>query len=98
MTQIFLGLAGFALFLLADFAALKKIPAVKPITWIIGTGFLVYSVWIIIDTASRFTFNSLLTGAGWVLIILSVLVLVYTLFINLPLETYIQTGTENELV
>ncbi len=99
MTQIFLGLAGFALFLLADFAALKRIPVVKPIAWIIGTGVLIYSICKIIGTAPRFTFNPLLASAGWVLIILSGAVLVYALFINIPLrKTYIQTGIGKELV
>jgi protein-S-isoprenylcysteine O-methyltransferase Ste14 len=99
LTQIILGLVSFVLFLLADFAALKRTPVVKPIAWITGTGILIYSVWIIIDTVPRFAFNSLLTSFGWVLGVLSGAVLIYALFINIPLRmTYIQTGTGKELV
>ena len=99
MTYILVGLAGFSLIHLADFAALKKIPATKPIAWICGIAALIYSIVNIVASASPLSFTPWLTGPGWVLLIGSLVILVYALFVNLPFKnTYVDTGVGVDLV
>ena len=99
MNTILIGLAGFFIIHLCDLAAIKNIPAVKPISWILGSGLLIRSLFMISLLPVRFSLPIWATWLGWIMLIGSTFLLVYSLFINLPFhKTYIATGVGEKLI
>lgn len=98
MHYILIGLAGFIFIILADFTACKKIPLVKPLAWAIGIFLLVYGAACIISNADRLQWDAWLAIPGAVLLLLSLLCLFYTLFINLPFRGVYVAVSSQKLV
>ena len=96
--HILIGLFGFIFIALADIAACKKIPLVKPLAWVIGIFLLVYAAASIISNADRLQWGVWLAIPGVALLFLSLLGLIYTLFINLPFREVYVEGTSQKLV
>lgn len=99
MFYIALGCLGFLTIHLFDIVSLKKWPAVKSITWILGTGLLVYAlVWLSLQS-DRLTLPVWSTWLGWSLLLASFPILVYALFVNLPFhKTYVAAGVGDRLI
>jgi len=99
MLYIFIGVLGFLLLHVFDIVSLKRIPGAKPCTWIVGSGLLVYSLtmlWLKADTLPLPIWS---TWLGWGLLSISLSLLIYSLFINLPFrKTYITTGVGDKLI
>ena len=99
MIYIAIGILGFLVLHLCDIVALKRIPVVKPLIWILGSGLLVYSGIIMWLKSDRLLFPEWSTWLGWGLLLVSAFLLFYSLFINLPFrKTYVATGVGDELV
>lgn len=99
MTYIALGILGFLIIHLLDFVSLKRIPLAKPLTWGAGSGLLGYGVVMASLTGDRLPLPAWSIWLGWLLLIISILLLIHSLFINLPFrKTYITTGVGKRLV
>ena len=99
MFYIALGCFGFLTIHLFDIVSMKKWPAVKFITWILGTGLLVYAlVWLSLHS-DRLTLPVWSTWLGWSLFLTSLPILIYALFVNLPFhKTYVAAGVGDRLI
>lgn len=97
--MIALGLLGFIVIHLGDIAALKRVPRAKPATWAIGVGLLVYATVMMSLSQAQLPLPVWSAYLGWPLLIISLFLLVYSLFINLPFrKTYVSTGVSHKLV
>jgi len=84
---------------LFDIVSLKRVPGAKPLTWTLGSGLLVYSLIMVCLRSDRLLLPPWLTWLGWALLPASFLLLVYSLFINLPFrKTYVATGIGDKLI
>ena len=99
MIYIAIGCLGFLVIHLFDIVSLKRIPGAKPCTWIMGNGLLIYSVIIICLAPDKLLLPLWSAWLGWGLLAISLFLLIYSLFINLPFrKTYINTGVGDKLV
>jgi len=99
MIYIVLGILGFLVIHLFDIVSLKKIPVAKPVTWILGSGLLAYSVIMVCFTPDKLPLPIWSTWLGWALLSISFFLLIYSLFINLPFrKTYVATGVGDKLI
>ena len=99
MIYIAFGIIGFLILHFFDIACLKRIPRVKLVTWILGSGLLIYSVIMMSLAPSKLPLPVWSTWLGWGLLPLAAFLIIYSLLINLPFrKTYITTGVGDELV
>jgi len=99
MIYIALGSLGLLIIYLFDIVSLKRIPGAKPVTWIAGSGLLAYSVIMVCLAPDKLPLPSWSIWLGWALLLVSLSVLIYSLFINLPFrKTYVATGAGDKLV
>lgn len=99
MVYIAIGCIGFFVIHLFDIISLKRVPRVKPFIWILGSGLLVYALGMICFQGNKLPLSGWSTWLGWILLVVSSSLLIYSLFINLPFrKTYIATGVGDELV
>ena len=99
MTFITIGCLGFLVIHLFDVVSLKKVPAFKPLVWLAGTGMVVYAVIMLMMEPAKLSLPLWLTVIGWVMVVASLGLLVYSLFIDLPFKkTYLASGVGDELV
>ncbi len=99
MAYIALGTLGFLVIHLFDFASLKRTPLLKPVIWVSGSSLLAYAVLMVCLSPDRLSLPLWLSWLGWLLLLVSLWLLIYPLFINLPLvNTYIKRGIGNRLV
>jgi protein-S-isoprenylcysteine O-methyltransferase Ste14 len=99
MVYIAIGSLGFLVIHLFDIFCLKRVPAAKPATWLVGGGLLIYSLIMISLAPSKLPLPAWSTGIGWGLLLISTSLLVHSLFINLPFrKTYIATVVGDKLV
>lgn len=99
MVYISLGTLGFLIVHLFDLISLKRIPLAKPATWALGSGLLVYSVVMASLQSDRLPLPTWSTWLGWLLLSVSLLILGYSLFGNLPFrKTYLATGVPDKLI
>ena len=99
MIYVAVGCLGFLLIHLFDIVSLKRLPWAKPFTWILGSGLLVYALAIVCLRSDKLPLPTWSTWLGWVLLTISLLLLIYSLFVNLPFrKTYIATGVGDKLI
>ena len=99
MIYIAIGVLGFLVIHTFDFVALKKVPVLKPVVWLTGSGLLAYAMVMVCLAPEKLALPTWGTWLGWVLLIISLLLLLYSLFINLPLrKTYLASGIGDKLV
>ncbi len=99
MIYIALGTLGFLILHVLDIVSLKRIRGVKPFTWISGSGLLIYSVIMMSLSPDKLLLPIWATWLGWALLSISLFLLIYSLFINLPFrKTYVATGVGDELI
>ncbi len=99
MIYIVIGIFGFLILHLFDIVSLKRIPGAKPGIWILGSGLLAYSVIMMSLTPDKLPLPMWFTWLGWGLLSISLFLLTYSLFINLPFrKTYIATSVGDKLV
>ena len=100
MIYIAAGILGLIIIHIFDIVSSRKISSgVKPCVWIMGSGLLGYSIVMLCLESNILPLPLWATWLGWGLLTLSLFLLVYSLFINLPFhKTYIATGTGSKLV
>ncbi len=99
MIYIAIGVFGFLVIHLFDIVSLKRIHGAKPFIWIAGSGLLVYSVIMTCLTPDKFLIPSWSTWLGYSLLCISLFLLIYSLFINLPFrKTYVSDGVGDRLI
>ena len=99
MNNILLGSLGFVLVHLVDWAALKRLPLLKPLFEFCGTALVVFAIIATTTEGSRISLPFWTGAIGATLLVFSIMGLIYSLFINLPLHsTYIKTGNSGQLV
>jgi len=100
MIYIAVGIFGFIVIHLFDIVSLKRIPSgAKPCVWTVGSGLLVYSLIMLCLKSNTLPLPVWSTWLGWGLLTLSLFLLIYSLFINLPFrKTYIATGVGDKLI
>ena len=99
MIYVVIGCLGFLVIHLFDIVSLKRLPGAKPLVWILGSGLTTYSLVMVSLAPDRLSLPVWSTWLGWVLLVISLLLLIYSLYINLPFrKTYIATGVGDKLV
>lgn len=99
MIYITVGCLGFLVIHLFDIVSLRRLPGAKPVTWILGSGLLVYALVMVSLQSNKLPLPTWSTWLGWALLSISFLLLMYSLFINLPFrKTYIATGIGDRLI
>jgi protein-S-isoprenylcysteine O-methyltransferase Ste14 len=99
MLYIILGGAGFLTIHLFDLVALKRLPLAKPLTWGLGNALLIYATIGVCLSGNALALPVWSTWLGWGVLTVSLMLLIQTLFINLPFsKTYISTGVGDKLV
>ena len=94
-----IGALGFLVIHLFDIVSLKRISGAKPFTWILGCGLFVYALINVCLQSDKLLLPVWTTWLGWGLLSVSILLLIYSLFINLPFrKTYIATGVGDKLI
>jgi protein-S-isoprenylcysteine O-methyltransferase Ste14 len=99
MTFVVMGAIGFAIIHFCDIVALRNVPWAKPLIWLAGSGLVVYATVAISLSETKLALPDWLVIIGWPLLITSLYLLIYSLFINLPFrKTYLATGVGDRLV
>ena len=99
MIYIAIGAFGFLIIHLFDIVSLKKVPKAKPFTWILGSGLLVYALTVTCLQSDKLLLPMWSAWLGWGLLFVSLSLLVYSLFINLPFrKTYVTAGIGDKLI
>ena len=99
MIYIVLGSLGFIIIHFFDVVSLKRVAGVKLATYLLGSGLLVYSVIMICLSPDKLLLPVWATWLGWTLLSISLFLLIYSLFINLPFrKTYVAAGVGDELI
>ena len=99
MIYVVIGCLGFLVIHLFDIVSLKRLPVAKPFTWALGSSLLIYALVMACLQPHRLPLPIWSTWLGWALLIISILPLIYSLFINLPFrKTYIATGVSGRLI
>ena len=100
MIYIFVGIIGFFVIHFFDLVSIKKTPfGAKPLIWTVGFAILTFSLVKLCLESNAFTLPSWITWVGWFLLAISLMMITFALFINLPFrKTYISTGVGDELV
>ncbi len=99
MIYIALGAIGFSVIHFFDIVSLKRTPRAKPYIWILGSGLIVYALMMAYLQSDKLLLPVWSTWLGWGLLFISLSLLVYSLFINLPFrKTYITTGVGDKLI
>jgi protein-S-isoprenylcysteine O-methyltransferase Ste14 len=99
--MIFVGLGGLG-FLVGyafELTSTKGIRALKPVLWLMCVSLLGYSLIQVCLRSERFWSPGWLAGLGWGLVLVAMLVLTYSLFVEIPLRhTYLAPGPSPYLV
>ena len=99
MIYIAIGTLGFLITHVFDFVSLERIRGVKPFIWILGSGLLAYSLVMVCFAPDKLPLPIWSTWLGWGLLLISLPLLIYSLFINLPFrKTYVTTGVGDKLI
>jgi len=99
MLYIIIGAIGFTVVHIFDLVALKKVPRLKPVIWAVGSGLLIYALAMICLSPDKLVVPAWLTGVGWGVLVVSLSLLIYALFISLPFrKTYVDKGVGDRLI
>ena len=99
MIYIAIGSLGFLVIHIFDIVSLKRVPWAKPIIWTVGSILLVYALVMLSFPPNKLPLPTWSTLLGWILLSISFILLIYSLFINLPFRrTYLATGVSDKLI
>lgn len=99
MIYIVLGSLGFLIAHTFDIVSIKRIPGMKPLTWLAGNGLVVFSIIMLCLSPDKLSLPLWSTWLGWIVLPISLFMLIYSLFINLPFgKTYVATGVGDKLI
>jgi len=100
MIYIGIGILGFIIIHLFDLVSLKRVPfGVKPVVWAAGLAILFFSLMKMCLESNTLPLPDSLVGVGWFLLAVSVMMITFALFVNLPFrKTYVDTGVGDKLI
>jgi protein-S-isoprenylcysteine O-methyltransferase Ste14 len=99
MGYIIIGVLGFLVAHLFDVVSLKRIPGAKQGVGIVVAALIGYATLMVCLDSERLALPIWVTWLGWALLSVSVPLLVYSLFVNLPFrKTYVAPGVGDRLV
>lgn len=99
MIYIVIGTIGFFVVHIFDIISLKRICRIKPYIWILGSGLIIYALVMLCLWPDKLLLPTWSTLLGWGLFFVSLSLLIYSLFINLPFrKTYVATGVSGEVI
>lgn len=99
MIYIIIGCLGFLVIHIFDVVSLKKVPGAKPVVWILGSGMLVYALLMLMLQPAKLSLPAWSPLIGWLLLGVSLILLIYSLFISLPFrKTYVASGVSDQLI
>jgi len=99
MSYITIGVLGFLVAYLFEVVSLKRISGAKQGVGIVAAALIGYATFMVCLKSGRLELPIWLTWLGWALLLVSVLFLVYSLFINLPFrKTYVVPGVGDKLI
>ena len=100
MIYIGTGVIGFIVIHFFDLVSLKRIPfGTKPIVWVAGFAILFFSLIRLCLQSNTLSIPVYLNWLGWFLLAISVMMIMFALFINLPFrKTYVSTGVGDKLI
>lgn len=84
MAYVWLGALGFLPGYLFELAGLRPIPLARPILWLVAFGLLTYSLAMVSSSSEQFWLPGWLSGLGWALVPLTALLLIYSMFLEIP--------------
>ncbi len=90
MIYIILAFLGYFIIHFSDPVAIKRLPLIKPILWVIGVGILAYAVIKASLSPGKLILPDWTLWVGWGLLVISLTLVAYSLYISLPFRmTYI---------
>lgn len=99
MHYIFLGVAGFFIAAAMDVASLKRLPWVKPLAGLAAVGMVFPAMALVTMSEPRIELPMWAGYLGWVLLVVSGGLCLYSWFGNLPFKkTYMESGTSGVLI
>lgn len=99
MIYIAIGSLGFLIVHVFDIVSIKRVPWAKPIIWTVGTILFLYALVMLSFQSNTLPLPAWSIWLGWFLLLISFILLIYSLFINLPFrKTYIATGVNDKLI
>lgn len=99
MSYITIGVLGFLAAYLFDVVSLRRIPGAKQGVGIVAVALIGYATLMVCLKSERLELPIWLTWLGWALLSVSVPLLLYSLFINLPFrKTYVVPGVGDRLI
>ena len=94
-----LGVVGVVVVHFCDLVAIRRLPVVKPFTWLLGGGLIVYVMVGASGWKHKLPLPAWSTAIGWALLAISALLVAYALFVNLPFyKTYVARGFSERLI
>ena len=99
MLHIILGITGLLIIHVFDVVSIKRLPIVKPLIWTSGSLLFIFAVVMLALETGTLPLPGWMAWPGWALFAVSSVLLVCSLFINLPFKkTYVDKGVGDELV
>ena len=99
MSYVLLGILGFLVGYSTELTGINKLGALKPAAWIASFGLMGYAMVMVCLNTSRFILPGWLTFAGWGLLPLSSLLMLYTLVLELPFpRTFVGSPSSTDMV
>ncbi len=99
MVYLFVGAIGFVIIHLCDPVAIKRLPFLKPLVWVLGIGMVCFAAIMTSISADKVMLPVWSVWLGWTFLAASFFLVIYSLFINLPFhKTYIIKGVGDRLV
>jgi protein-S-isoprenylcysteine O-methyltransferase Ste14 len=96
---ILIGCGAFLTALLFDWISLKRFTQIKPFVTALSLGLHAWALYLGLWHVSRFELPLALTILAWIILLASVLLLVYSLMIELPArKTYFEPGISGQLI
>jgi len=99
MVYIVIGVCGILMAYFFDVVSLWRIPWAKQGVGIVAVALIVYAAVMACLAPEKLGLPIWLTWMGWALLVVSLPVFIYSLFVNLPFhKTYIEPGVANKLI
>jgi protein-S-isoprenylcysteine O-methyltransferase Ste14 len=99
VVYIAIGVLGIYAVLLCDLVAIKGLPIVKTLSFVTGSSLVVYSLTMSALWPEKIALPDWASWFGWTLFTISLMLLVYSLVVNLPLrKTYLSRGVGDHLI
>ena len=99
MGYVAVGVLGFLVACLFDVVSLKRIRRAKPAVGLVAAGLIGYATLMVCLRSERLVLPVGVTWLGWGVLLISLLLITYSLFINLPWrKTYMAPGVGDTLI